>query len=186
MFVEALEHFKCDELTRALCQSWQNFDAFDHFSMMKEAETFCGCGHPPSSATCQRWHPVHHPRACYRPKTSHSCTRAWSWINDEQQTLSNNCVSRRRTPRLKRGQTEAVDEDLCYRFLAAGISLRGIYNKVLRDVSAFQPTIAKYTDSAHNKCRDQSSFVGISVTGETSNLQGRHVADVLVRTLQLG
>ncbi len=50
MLVTALEHFKCDELTRAPCQSQPNFDVFNHFSMIKVAETFCGCGHPPSSA----------------------------------------------------------------------------------------------------------------------------------------
>ena len=35
MNVKAVEHFKCDELTRAPCQLWLNFDAFDHFSTIK-------------------------------------------------------------------------------------------------------------------------------------------------------
>ncbi len=87
MFVNALEHFSCDELTRGLCWSRPNFDAFDHFSMMKMAETFCGCGHPPSSATCQRWRPATCPWTCCRPKASRSCMRPWWQTNDEQQTL---------------------------------------------------------------------------------------------------
>ena len=47
MFVMALKHFKCDELTRALFWSQPNVDAFDHFSMMKVTETVGGCGNPP-------------------------------------------------------------------------------------------------------------------------------------------
>ncbi len=39
MFVKALEHFKCDELTRAPCRSQQRFDVFDHFLKVKVAET---------------------------------------------------------------------------------------------------------------------------------------------------
>ncbi len=74
MFVEALEHYKCDELTRAPCRLRPNFDDFDHFSIIKVTETFCGCGHPPSSAPCQRWHPLDHPWTCYRLKTSRSVT----------------------------------------------------------------------------------------------------------------
>ncbi len=54
---------------------------------MKFAETFCGCGHPPFSATCQRQCPPTHPWTCYRPKTPCSCTKAWSQTNNEKQTL---------------------------------------------------------------------------------------------------
>ncbi len=48
MFVKALEQFKCDELTRALCQSLPKIDVFDHFLIVKGAETFWGA--PPHLA----------------------------------------------------------------------------------------------------------------------------------------
>ncbi len=86
MFIVTLEHLKCDELTRGLCRSRPNLDVFDHFSMMKVAETFCGCGHPPSSATCQRPCPPTCPWTCYRPKTPR-CAQE----HDRGQTTSNRC-----------------------------------------------------------------------------------------------
>ncbi len=46
MFVKAIEHFKCDELTRALWRSLLKFDVFDHFFKEKVAEMFWGA--PPS------------------------------------------------------------------------------------------------------------------------------------------
>ncbi len=46
MFVEAPEHFKCDELTRAPCQSLPKFDTFDHFLKVKVAEIFWGAPAP--------------------------------------------------------------------------------------------------------------------------------------------
>ncbi len=60
VLIVMLQHSKQHELTRARPEqgSWPNFDVFHHFSIMKVAETFCGCGYPPSSATCQRWHPL--------------------------------------------------------------------------------------------------------------------------------
>ncbi len=42
MFVKALEHFKCDELTRAPCRSLPKFDVFDQYMKVKVAEMFWG------------------------------------------------------------------------------------------------------------------------------------------------
>ncbi len=46
MFVEALEQYKCDELTRTLYQLLPKFDVFDHFFKGKEAEIFWGAPPP--------------------------------------------------------------------------------------------------------------------------------------------
>ena len=47
--IVTLEHFKCDELTRALCRSLPKFDVFDHFFTEKVAEIFGGL--PPLTHT---------------------------------------------------------------------------------------------------------------------------------------
>ncbi len=45
MFVKALEHFKCDELTRALCRLLPKFDVLDQYMKVKVVEIICGCRH---------------------------------------------------------------------------------------------------------------------------------------------
>ncbi len=42
------ECFKCDELSRPLCQMQLNFDVFDHFLKVKVPEIFWGAPAPPS------------------------------------------------------------------------------------------------------------------------------------------
>ena len=44
--VVTIECFKCDELSRPLCQMQLNFDVFDHFLEVKVAEIFWGAGAP--------------------------------------------------------------------------------------------------------------------------------------------
>ncbi len=40
MFLKALEHFKCDVLTRGPCRMRPNFASFDHQMKVKVAEIF--------------------------------------------------------------------------------------------------------------------------------------------------
>ncbi len=47
-----LEHFKCDELTRALCLPLLKFDVFDHFLKVKVPEIFWGLPQRPPVALC--------------------------------------------------------------------------------------------------------------------------------------
>ncbi len=61
MFMKMVQHSKCNELTGVLWRLQSNFNVFDHFSLTKVAETFCGCCHPPSSTPRQTWHPRDHP-----------------------------------------------------------------------------------------------------------------------------
>ncbi len=53
MFVKALEHFKCDELTKAPCQLLPKIGVLDQYMKVKVAEIFWGA--PAPQAPPQFW-----------------------------------------------------------------------------------------------------------------------------------